>query len=346
MKALRLLKESTLSLDSIKEPNYIPPGYVKIQIKKIALNHLDLFSFRGMAFARRNFPLIVGVEAAGVVKEIGPGVSTSYLNKGYVIYGAPICGVCNECLNGRENLCMNIPQQYGISGFHSDGFAAEYCVVPTRLLIKIPNNVSLKSAACAPITFATVCHMLFDNAKLKREEEILIHSGGSGIGSTAIKISKFIGAKVYTTVGSDQKVKLAKEIGADYVINYKTNNFLRELKKLTNKKGVDVVFEHIGVDTWSKSISSLKKGGRLVICGSTTGIEASTNLLLLFNNQIKIFGSFGGNFNNIVQSLELMSKYEILPVIDSELDLIDFEKGLERLKNRDVFGKIILNIGE
>ena len=184
------------------------------------------------------------------------------------MYGAMTCGHCPACREGRDNLCENVG---GIMGFHIDGFARDLINMPARLVIPVPEGVSLRDAACAPIAFGTVEHMLFDNAKLKPGETILVHAGGSGIGSVAIKMAKAIGCTVITTVGDDAKAEKAKALGADHVINYKTERFEGVTRKLTAKKGVDVVFEHVGGEGFNASLFCLKRGGRLVTCGSTAG---------------------------------------------------------------------------
>jgi NADPH:quinone reductase-like Zn-dependent oxidoreductase len=343
MKALQLFGNEDLRWVEAPDINAVGPGEAIVKIRAITLNHLDLFSYRGMAFAKRTLPIIVGAEGVGEVIGIGESTPKHLLNSRVAIYPSLSCNDCQMCRAGKDNLCHNIA---GIFGFSADGVAAEYVRVPSHLLIPIPDGLKWEDAACAPITFSTVVHMLFDNAKLAQGESVLVHAGGSGIGSTAVKIAKHIGAEVYTTVGSDAKATKATEIGADYVINYSKQFFAREIRKLTKKQGVNVVFEHVGADTWEGSISSLCKGGRLVTCGSSSGSEAKMNLFPLFNQQIKIFGSFGGSKENIQQSLELMSTHGILPVIDSILSIDDYQAGLQKLRNRDVFGKIVLRLGE
>lgn len=338
MKALRLHKNEILKWDDINEEEPLE-NCVKVKISHVALNHLDLFSYRGMAFAQRQLPIIVGVESAGTVVSLGKNVDSLLLNKRVVIYPGKICGSCDMCVKGKENLCAQVA---GIYGFHIDGFASEYVTVPSNLVIPIPDTLESKYAVCAPITFATVHHMLMDNAQLLAGEQILVHAGGSGIGSTAIRLAKHLGSEVITTVGSQEKVRKAYDLGADYVINYNEKRFEREVRKYTKKAGVDVVFEHIGPSTWSGSLLSLKMGGRLVTCGSTSGVSAETNLLLLYNKQIRIIASFGGTKNSVYKSLLLMSESKILPVIEEVIHIAEFEKGLDKLRNRNVFGKIIL----
>jgi alcohol dehydrogenase len=339
MRALTLLGDRKLELVEVPAPPPPAAGEVQIRVKAVALNHLDLWGFRGMAFAKRKFPVVVGVEAAGEIASVGAGVSTYKPGDPVVMYGALTCGTCPACREGRDNLCENVA---GIMGFHVDGFARDLVNLPARLTIPVPKGVSMRDAACAPIGFSTVEHMLFDNAKLKSGETILVQAGGSGIGTAAIKMAKAIGCTVITTVGDDEKVEKAKAIGADHVINYRKERFETITRKLTNKKGVDVVFEHVGGEGFNGSLLVLKRGGRLVTCGSTAGPSITFNLMQLFQQQYKIFGSFGATMRNIRDSLAKMAN-GLLPVIDTEVALADFERGLARLENRQVFGKIIVN---
>jgi alcohol dehydrogenase len=338
MRALTLLADRKLELRDVAPPPPPGPGEVQIRVKAVALNHLDLWGFRGMAFAKRQMPLVVGVEASGEIAAVGQGVTGLAAGQPVVMYGGLTCGTCKACREGRDNLCENIS---GIMGFHVDGFARDLLNMPARLVIAVPEGVSLRDASCAPIAFATVEHMLFDNARLQPGETILVQAGGSGIGTVAIKMAKAIGCTVITTVGDDAKAEKAKALGADHVINYKTERFETLTRKLTNKKGVDVVFEHVGGEGFNGSLLVLKRGGRLVTCGSTAGPTVQFNLMQLFQQQYKIFGSFGATMANIRTSLAKMAK-GLTPVIDTQVPLAEFERGLERIESRQVFGKVVV----
>jgi len=339
MRALQLIGDRKLELVELPDPPPPPEGEVQIRVKAVALNHLDLWGFRGMAFAKRKLPLVVGAEASGEIAAVGPGVTAFKPGDKVVMYGAKTCGHCAACREGRDNLCENVG---GIMGFHIDGFARGLINLPARLTIPVPEGVSLRDAACAPIAFSTVEHMLFDNAKLKPGETILVHAGGSGIGSVAIKMAKAIGCTIITTVGDDAKAEKAKALGADHVINYKTERFEGVTRKLTAKKGVDVVFEHVGGEGFNASLLCLKRGGRLVTCGSTAGPTVTINLMQLFQQQYKILASFGASIRNIHDCLAKIAG-GMAPIIDSEFALADFEKGLARLESRQVFGKVIVH---
>ena len=337
MRALTLIADRKLELADTAAPAPPSAGEVQVRIKAVALNHLDLWGYRGMAFAKRKMPVVVGVEASGEIAALGPD-SAFKVGDPVVLYGALTCGHCKACREGRDNLCENVG---GIMGFHIDGFARDLVNMPARLVISVPDGVALRDAACAPIAFATVQHMLFDNARLEPGESVLVHAGGSGIGSVAIKMAKALGCTVITTIGDDAKAEKAKALGADHVINYRTERFEGAVRKITAKKGVDVVFEHVGAETFNGSLLCLKRGGRLVTCGSTSGPSTTINLMQLFQQQYRIIGSFGASMRNIRESLAKMAS-GLLPVIDTEVALADFERGLARIESRQVFGKIVV----
>jgi alcohol dehydrogenase len=339
MRALALLGDRKLELTDVPPPPPPGNGEVQIRVRAVGLNHIDVWGYRGMAFAKRKYPLIVGAEAAGEVVATGAGVTKFKAGDPVVMYGALTCGVCKYCKEGRDNLCENVG---GIMGFHVDGFACELVNMQERLVIPVPKGISMRDAACAPVAFSTVEHMLFDNAKLQPGESILVHAAGSGIGSVAIKMAKAMGCMIITTVGSDDKIERAKALGADHVINYRTDRFEGRVRKITAKKGVDVVFEHVGGEGFNGSLLCLKKGGRLVTCGATAGPVIQFNLMQLFQQQYKILGSFGASMRNIRDGLAKMAN-GLSPVIDTEVGLEDLERGLERLEGRQVFGKVIVS---
>ena len=340
MRALRLIKEEQLEFGIVDDPPPPKANEVLVRVRAVALNHIDLFGLRGMAFARRTLPLVVGVECSATVEKLGAAVTGFREGETVVVYPGLFCGICKACKVGRENLCESIS---GIMGFHLDGMARERLVVPANRLIHVPPQVNPVDAACTTVTFGTVQHMLFDNAKIERGEVILVHAGGSGIGTAAIRMSKLVGAQVITTVGSADKIAKAKALGADHVINYREEQFASAVRKITNKRGVDVVFEHVGPDTWAGSLLSLKRGGRLVTCGSTSGISAETNLYTIFQQQLRIIGSFGSTVRNCKDSLTKMAA-GLKPVIDTVIKLEEFPKAIERLRSRDVFGKIVARL--
>jgi alcohol dehydrogenase len=342
MRALQLIEDRRLEEVDLPTPPAPGHGNVTLDIKAVALNHIDVWGWRGMAFAKRKMPLVIGAEASGVVSAIGPGVANLGMGQLVSIYGARTCGLCRACREGRDNLCEHVG---GVHGFHLDGFAQEKINLPARLLVPAPPGVDAVGAAVAPVTFGTVEHMLFDNAKLEPGETILVHAGGSGIGSAAIQLAKRMGCTVITTVGSNDKIEKAKALGADHVINYREERFEGVVRKLTKKRGVDVVFEHVGKDTWAGSMLSLRRGGRLVTCGSTSGVSTEMNLMMLFQQQLKLLGSFGCRMENMAAAMQKMAAGIVAPVIDTEVGFDGIGEALKRMEGRDVFGKIILRVG-
>ena len=338
MRALRLITDRELALSEVEPPPPPAAGEVQLRIRFVGLNHIDVWGLRGMAFAKRLYPLSVGAEASGEVLAVGPGVTNVVPGDRVVPYAALTCGVCKACLRGRDNLCENVG---GVRGFHVNGFAQDITNHPARLVVKIPEAVSLEDAACMAVAYSTVEHMLFDNAGLEPGETVLVHAGGSGIGTIAVKIAKSLGCTVIATAGSDDKCARVKALGADHVINYRTERFEGVVRKLTGKKGVDVVFEHVGTDTWQGSLLSMKRGGRLVTCGATSGPSGTINLMQLFQQQYRITGSFGSPLSATVRGLDRIAA-GVKPVIDTVYRLDEFRTGVERLEHRDVFGKILV----
>ena len=338
MRALNLAAERELVTADVPPPPPPAAGEVQIRVRAVGLNHIDVWGYRGMAFAKRKLPITIGAEASGEIAAVGEGVTNFKPGQKVAMYGALTCGHCKACQDGRDNFCENVG---GLYGFHIDGFARELMNMPARLVIPAPDKLSFTDIACAPIAFSTVQHMLFENAKLQPGETILVHAGGSGIGTVAIMMAKKIGCTVITTVGDDSKIEGVKKLGADYVINYRKDRFEGETRKITKKKGVDVVFEHVGADTFNGSLLVMKRGGRLVTCGSTSGPSTTINLMQLFQQQYRIFGSFGASMRNISESLDKMAD-GMLPVIDTEVPLDDVATALKRMETRQVFGKIIV----
>ncbi len=340
MRAIQLFGDRDVRLVDLDPPPPPGPGEAQMRVQVVGLNHLDVWGFRGMAFAKRKLPLAVAAEAAGEVTAVGEGVTHLRPGQRVVPFGAITCGVCRACREGRDNLCENVA---GVRGFHIDGFAQELTNHPARLLVPVPDAVSTADAACTAVAYGTVEHMLFDNARLEPGEWILVHAGGSAIGSIAIWVAKALGCTVVTTVGSAAKAEKARALGADHVINYREDRFEGVVRKLTGKRGVDVVFEHVGADTWQGSLLSMRRGGRLVTCGATSGPSASINLMQLFQQQYRIIGSFGCRMANIESALARIAA-GVRPVIDTEYTLGNFGDGLARLEHRDVFGKILVRL--
>ena len=234
IRALQLLADREIAV--LERPTPPPPGPQEIQlrVRTLGLNHIDVWGFRGMAFAKRQLPLTVGAEAACEVIAVGSDVSAFTPGERVVPFAALTCGTCRFCARGEDNLCANVA---GVRGFHVDGFGQQITNHPARLAVKIPPGVALHDAACVAVAYSTVEHMLFDNARLEPGEWVLVHAGGSGIGTIAIKVAKSIGCTVITTVGNEIKAEKARSLGADHVINYRDDRFEGVVRKLTAKKG-------------------------------------------------------------------------------------------------------------
>jgi NADPH:quinone reductase-like Zn-dependent oxidoreductase len=340
IRALQLRADRDIAVVERPDPAPPGPGDIRLRVRTVGLNHIDVWGFRGMAFAKRQLPLTVGAEAACEVVAVGDGVTDFVAGDRVVPFAALTCGTCRFCARGEDNLCVNVA---GVRGFHVDGFAQDITNHPARLAVKIPPGVTWHDAACVAVAYATVEHMLFDNARLEPGEWVLVHAGGSGIGTIAIKVAKSIGCTVITTVGSAAKAEKAKALGADHVINYRQDRFEGVVRKLTAKKGVDVVFEHVGADTWAGSLLSLRRGGRLVTCGATSGPGGTINLMQLFQQQYRIIGSFGSPVSALRRALDRIAT-GVTPVIDTVFPLCDVRAGLERLEHRDVFGKLLIDL--
>lgn len=314
------------------------PHDVLIKVRACALNHLDLWTLQGPPGVKIPFPHIMGADIAGEVAETGSKVHGLPRNRPVVVYPGISCGTCSFCETGWDSLCP----QYKIIGFQIDGGFAQYVKVPAKNVLLASRKLSFEEWAAAPLVFLTAWHMLVTRANLKKGETVLIHAAGSGIGSAAIRLAKYLGAKVITTAGTDEKVRKAKALGADEVIPHHKKNFSEETLKITEGKGADVVLEHIGPATFSGSIASLAKKGRLVTCGASTGPIGQLDLRYLFLRQISVMGCYMGSLKEMREVIRLIRHKKILPVVDKVYALRDAPAAFRRMQARAQFGKIIL----
>ncbi len=311
---------------------------VRVKVKAVALNHLDLWVREGWPGLKLTLPHVLGADIAGVVDAVGAEVTDLAVGAEVVLNPGLSCGVCERCLKGEDNLC----RQYAIIGEHRAGGYAEFICVPRQNVLPKPKRLTFEQAACVPLTFLTSWTMLVRRAQLQAGETVLIHAAGSGVGSAGVQIAKLLGAKVIATASTDEKLARAKELGADHVINYVTHDFVDEVKKLTNKKLVDVVFEHTGAATWDKSIACLPYGGRLVTCGATTGHEAKLDLRVLFYKRISLLGSTMGSKGDLFRILQLVDEGKLAPVLDRVLPLEKAAEAHALLSDRKQFGNVVL----
>jgi len=316
---------------------------VRIQLKAAALNHLDIWVRSGTRERTIPLPHIPGSDGAGIIAEVGSGVSNINVGDRVVISPGVSCGSCQMCLEGRDNLCAT----YHVLGTREDGTYAEYVNVSPNNIVSIPEMLSFADAAASSLVFLTAWHMLVTLARIRPGETVLVHGAGSGIGIAAIQICKLIGANVITTAGTDEKLAKAKELGADICINYREKDFLEEVRRLTVKRGVDVVFEHIGGEVFEKSVLLLKKGGRLVTCGATGEYIGKLDLRYLYAKHLTLLGSFMGTKAELVEVLKFFSPNspkQLRPVIDSVFPLSDAKMAHQRMEERKNFGKIVLEM--
>jgi len=248
------------------------------------------------------------------------------------------CGHCSACLRGQDNFCP----EYDIIGYRRDGGYAQLVAVPGVNVIPKPKNISWEEAAALPLVTLTAWHMLVTRANLQPGEDVLVQAAGSGVGSLAIQIAKLRGARVITTASSDEKLTRAKELGADEVINYARADWPQEVKRLTERRGADVVFEHTGAETWAGSLASLKSGGRLVTCGATSGFDARNDLRQIFYRQLTILGSFMGAKAELVEAMKFVESGAIRAVVDQSMPLADARRAHELIEERAQFGKVVL----
>ncbi len=321
----------------------ITPNQVLVKINAVALNHLDLFVRKGIPGLNLEIPHILGSDIAGEIVEIGSEVNVSNIqvNQQVVVDPGIYCGVCEFCVQGQHSLCNT----YGILGEHKRGGYAEYIAIPAENAIPIPDTSSLElvQAAAVPLTFMTAYHMLVTRAKLKVGEDVLITGIGGGVALAALQIAKLNGARVCVTSSSNEKLDKARKFGADFTINYQENpDYHKEVFSLTNKRGVDVVVDSAGQATWEKNMRALRKGGRLVTCGATTGPIAKTNINLLFWKQLDLLGSTMASRQELNNVLRLVWNNQLKPIIHQVLPLSEVQKAHKILEEGKQFGKIVL----
>jgi NADPH:quinone reductase-like Zn-dependent oxidoreductase len=313
---------------------------VLVRVKACALNHLDLWARRGLPGVAIPLPHIPGSDVAGEVAEIGAGVTTVRPGQKVVLAPGVACGKCAACISGNDNRCRSFTNL----GYMIDGGCAEFVKVPEVNCLPYPENLSWEEAASIPLVFQTAWHMLLVRAELQPGEDVLVLGAGSGVGIAAIQIAKFFGAKVIATAGTPEKLAKATALGADYVINHKTQKIREEVRRITNKRGVDVVFEHVGTATWDDSLASLAYAGRLVTCGATTGYDAKLDLRLLFAKQLSLMGSYMGTKSDLHSVMRLVATGRFRPIVDRVFPLKEAAAAHEYLESGAQFGKVVLAV--
>src|SRR3989442_3679136 len=312
-------------------------GEVLIEVKATSINHIDIFLRRGMPGLRVPMPKIVGSDAAGLIRELGPDIVGLSVGQRVTINPGISCGRCEFCAAGFGSQCVS----YAMVGENTDGAYAELIAVPAHIVLPIPDSLSFEEAAAAPLVFLTAWSMLVGRGNLRPGEDILILGAGAGVGTAAIQIAKMTGCRVFATASTDQKLQRAKELGADFVIDYAKEEFDKKIRELTQKRGVDVVVDYIGADTWVRSLRSARRGGRVLTCGATTGFAPQTDLRQIFFRQVQVIGSTMGSHRDFLDVMKSVLRGQLRPVVDRVLPLREARRGHELIEARAVFGKIV-----
>jgi len=311
-------------------------GEALIRVRAVSLNHLDLWQRRGLERVRIPLPHISGADVAGIVEQAPDGS----LEPGRRVLLQPglSCGRCARCLEGRDNECP----RYDVLGYQSDGGYAQLVRVPIQNVVPIPDAIGFVEASAFPLTFLTAWHMLLTRARLEAGEIVLILGAGSGVGQAAIQIARLHGALVIATAGTEEKLARARALGAFETVNHSTEDLVSAVRRLTDGRGVDIVVEHVGTATWDKSLRSLRRGGRLVTCGATTGHDARIDLRILFRRQLSLLGSDMGRKSELLRAAEFFFTGQLLPEVDRVFALAEAAEAHRRLEARENFGKIVL----
>jgi NADPH:quinone reductase-like Zn-dependent oxidoreductase len=328
-----VLERATIELP---EPG---PREVRVRVRAVAVNHIDIWARRGLPHFRYDFPHRLGADIAGEVEALGPGARGKVGDKILVNPGLS-CGVCERCLAGQDNFCRS----YRILGENTQGGYSRHIVVPDTNLLPMPQGLSFTLAAALPLCFLTAWQMVVKKADVRPGQTVLVQAAGSGVSSAAIQIAKMIGARVIATTSTDEKAARARELGADEVVNYTTQDFVAECRRLTNKRGVDVVIEHVGGEVLAKSILAAAWGGRIVTCGATAGHTPTIDLRHVFFRQIEILGSTMGSKGDLFAVLRLVDEGRLRPVVDRVLPLWSAVEAHRLLEERKAFGKVVLEV--
>jgi NADPH:quinone reductase-like Zn-dependent oxidoreductase len=331
---------SQIKIADVPEPR-IGPGQVLLRVKASAFNHLELWSLHGPADDSYQFPMWTGSDIAGVIEDMGTDVTGWSSGEAVVVNPSLSCGRCAHCLRGDITLC----DEYDILGSNGRGGNAEYIAVNADKLMGIPKGFDFVTAAAAPLAYQTAWRALITRAKLQAGEDVLILGASGGVAVAAIQISKMLGARVFAVTSSEEKITKSRAIGADHVLDRTQTNPFDEVRRITQGRGVDLVVENVGALTWGESQRILRKGGRIVTYGRTTGREATTNLSLLFWNEQTHIGSTMGSLSDFHQVMEHVFNGKITPVIDSAFPLEDAQAAYARYERGEQFGKIVLRVG-
>lgn len=316
------------------------PGAVRVRIKAAALNHLDVFTLGGLPGVTITPPWVMGADGTGLIDATGPGVENIEAGQAVIVNPGISDGTCDYCLGGEQSLCL----RFGLLGEHHPGTFAEYVVVPAKNVRVIPAGIPVEEAAAFTLATLTAWRMIVTRANVGPDDDVLIWGIGGGVAQAALRIAKQRGARVWVTSGSDDKLELARGLGADETINHRTTQVGREVRSRTGRKGVSVVIDSVGSDTWDQSLIALGRAGRLVTCGGTSGAMVKTDVRRLFWNQWTIMGSTMGNDAEFDAVTAELAAGRLLPRIDSVFDLAEGRAAFDRMAEGRQFGKIVLRI--
>lgn len=327
-----------LQYRDVPEPE-LKAGQVLVRVRTCGLNHLDIYTREGSHGVKAPLPHIGGLEPAGEIAALGPGVTDLRIGERVLVGAFTSDGTCEFCLSGNDNLCANRK----IIGVTVDGGFAQYVQAPASAAVRLPDNLPYKEASAIPGAFGTAWHMLNFRARVKPGEWVLVLAAGSGVGSAAVQVAKHLGATVIATSSSDEKLELAKQMGADYAINYSQSpNFQHQVRQITHGRLVDVVFEHVGQTTWKSSIASLRPTGRLVTCGGSSGRWGETDIWGLFWQQLSILGSNGCTHREFYMLVDLFAAGKLRAIVDRTFPLSELAQAQQYLIERRQFGKVII----
>ena len=340
MKAVQLTAHGDRDVIEYGEMPEPEPGddEVQVDVKAAALNHLDVWTRRGMPQLDLAFPHVPGSDAAGVVTAVGDDVTRFAEGDRVAVSAGVSCGDCEFCRHGEESMCV----RFGVLGEHLPGVHAEVVVVPEDNLVPVPDGVPWEVAGSASLVFQTAWRMLVTRAELGPTDSVLVLGASGGVGHAAVQIANHVGSEVYATASTEEKLEYAEELGADHVVDYTETNYADEIRSMTGKRGVDVVVDHVAGESWEDSLRSLAKGGRLVTCGATAGARPQTNVNRIFWNQLSVVGSTMATPGEVDDVLSLVWDGTFEPRIREVLPMSETARAHEMLENREGFGKVVV----
>lgn len=326
-----------LLYDEYRDP--VPaPGEVVVRVRACAINHVDLLLLDGRFPPPEGLPHVNGCEVTGIVETLGPGVHEPTPGQRVIVFPGFACGRCEFCLRGERTVCL----RYGYLGAHRDGGYAELVKVPAENVLPLPEGVTFEQGAAVPLAMLTAWHGLVAKADVRPGQTVLVQAAGSGVGSAAIQIARLCGARVMATVGSDEKAPLARELGAEHVVNYRAVDFVEEARRWTGKRGVDVVVEHIGGETFERSVYALTRLGTLITIGSHDTHWGRVDLRHVYSKNLRIVGTNLGTVLELRQILDHLVAGRLRAVIDRAFPLREVRAAVQYVLERKNRGKVLL----